>query len=174
MTHGPDLATPGAWQQTDSLLLLRQVMELGGELRHIVGERSNLSETEVRTLEHLSRQAVGPGEIARLLDVSTAAATGIVDRLESKGHAQRRAHPEDRRRQEVLITPHAREEVLRQMAPMFRALAIADSGLSEDERDVVVRYLQATLDAAAGVLGTVSAPEPAEASAPAVRPSERS
>lgn len=126
-------------------------MELGADVRHVVAERVELSITEFATLEHLAKAAIGPAEIARQLNVSTAAATGIVDRLEAKGHAKRQPHPLDRRRQEVLITQHAREEVLRQMTPMFRAIGIADAQLTEQEREVVARYLRAAVEAATAV-----------------------
>ncbi|WP_108717809.1 MarR family winged helix-turn-helix transcriptional regulator [Miniimonas sp. S16] len=148
-----DLSTPGAWRQTESLTLLRRVMDLGGSVRHTVSGASGLSEKEIHALEHLARGPLGPAEIARLLDVTTAASTGIVDRLETRGHAERRPHPIDRRRTAVTITESARHEVMRHMGPMFRALAEADAALTDEERAVVVRYLGAALAAAEHVEG---------------------
>lgn len=140
-------ATPGAWVQTESLLLLRHLMDLGSQLRREVAGRVDLSETEMRALEHISKHEMGPAEIARLIDVSTAASTGIVDRLESKGHVERHPHPEDRRRTVVTMTPHARAEVFRHLGGMFAGLARADAELTEDERQVVVRYLHSAIAA---------------------------
>ncbi len=148
MSDVPDLTTPGSWPQTESLLLLRQVMQLGADVRHSVSERAALTETELMALEHLSVSPRGPAEIARLLDVTTAASTGIVDRLVAKGHAQRRPHAHDRRRTDVVITDHARGEVLRLLGPMFRHIAVADAALTEAEREVVARYLRAAVEAA--------------------------
>jgi DNA-binding MarR family transcriptional regulator len=98
--------------------------------------------------------SLGPVEVGRRLGVTSAASTGIVDRLESRGHVHRAPHPDDRRRTEVSITDSGRSEVLGYLMPMFRSLAQLDAELSEDERAVVDRYLakavaafQAVLDA---------------------------
>lgn len=147
----PDLRTPGAWRQTASLELVRRVMDLAPAVRHAVAKRAGLSESELQALEHLSTGPLGPAEIARRLDVSTAASTGIVDRLVERGHVTRQPHATDRRRTEVVLTASAREEVLRHLAPMFLALARLDGDLAEGERAVVVRYLQGVIDAADAV-----------------------
>lgn len=152
MPDAPDLNTPGAWEQTESLRLLRQVMTVVEQMRHALSARVDLSISELHALEHLSFAPRGPAEIARLLDVSTAASTGIVDRLEAKGHVERRPHPHDRRRTEVVVTASARREVISQMGPMFIALDRLDASLTETERDAVVRYLTGVIDASELVL----------------------
>lgn len=145
-------ATPGPWSQTESMRLLRHLMELSSDLRREVAGRVDLSETEMRALEHISQHELGPAEIARRLDVSTAASTGIVDRLEAKGHVERRPHPADRRRTVVTMTPHARAEVFRHLGAMFASLAQVDAGLSDQEREVVTRYLASAIDAVESAL----------------------
>src|SRR5690606_24680541 len=90
-------ANPGNFAQTESMVLLRRIMDLSSQLRREIAGRVDLSETEMRALEHVSQHDMGPVEIARALEVSTAASTGIVDRLEAKGHVERHPHPEDRR-----------------------------------------------------------------------------
>jgi DNA-binding MarR family transcriptional regulator len=154
MPDALDLDTPGAWEQTESLHLLRQVMAVAEQMRHAVSARVDLSVSELHALEHLAFMPRGPAEIARLLDVSTAASTGIVDRLVSKGHVTRRPHEHDRRRTEVVITPSARREVISQMGSMFVALDRLDASLTDAEREVVVRYLAGVLAASRLVLET--------------------
>lgn len=140
-------ATPGVFRQAESMTLLRHLMDLSADLRREIAARVDLSETEMRALEHISQHELGPAEIARRLDVSTAASTGIVDRLEAKGHVERHPHPEDRRRTVVTMTHHARAEVFRHMGGMFGALARADADLTEQEREVVARFLKAAIEA---------------------------
>lgn len=152
MPDAPDLNTPGAWEQTESLRLLRQVMAVAEQMRHTLSARTDLSVSELHALEHLAFAPRGPAEIARLLDVSTAASTGIVDRLVAKGHVERRPHGHDRRRTEVVITASARREVISQMGSMFTALDRLDASLTETERDVVVRYLTGVIEASRLVL----------------------
>ena len=104
------------------------------------------------TLDHLSREAMGPAEMARLLEVSTAASTGIVDRLVDRGHAERQPHPEDRRRVEVHLTDSGRTEILEHLGPMFRGLAALDASFTDAELVVVERYLRGAVAALEAVI----------------------
>lgn len=153
MTDEIDLATPQAWVPSESLTLLRQVMGMESDVRQHVAEATGLSEMEVHALEHLAREPIGPAEIARLLDVSTAASTGIVDRLAAKGHVERRPHSSDRRRTEVVLTPSAWAEVVSHMGGMFQALATLDATLDAREREIVVRYLRGAVAAVETITG---------------------
>ena len=111
-------------------------------VNHVVSRRAGLSESELVTLEHLSRDQIGPAEVARRLEVSTAAATGIVDRLVARGHVERRPHELDRRRTELHITDSGRAEIIGHLMPMFRALDRHDATFTEEEKAVVQRYLR--------------------------------
>jgi DNA-binding MarR family transcriptional regulator len=123
-------------------------------VRRTLSRRSGLSETELDALEHLVESPSTPSELARLLDISTAASTGVVDRLERRGHVERRKHPSDRRRLEVHVTDGGRAELLRHLSPMLAALAELDRRMSRDERDAVIRFL----DGAQAAFRTVAAP----------------
>ena len=59
--------------------------------------------------------------------MTTAAASGIVDRLAARGHVVREPHPTDRRRTVVGVTSTGREEVLGHLLPMFLELARIDA-----------------------------------------------
>src|SRR5262245_3239520 len=100
-------------------------------LRRAVMRRTGLTATEFDALEHLVETPSAPSELARLLDVTTAASTGVVDRLERRGHIERRPHPQDRRRTEVHITGSGREEMTTHLRPMLLALQALDDGMTE-------------------------------------------
>lgn len=146
---GPGSATDYSerFVQTESLQALREVVDAGGKVRRVVARRAGLGESELVALQHLMLGARGPAEVARLLEVSTAASTGIVDRLVAHGHVERRPHPDDRRRTDVHVTDSGREEVLGLLMPMFVELARLDAEFTEEERAVVARYLRRTLRA---------------------------
>lgn len=154
------------WEETPSLRALRELVAVAARTNHVVARRAGLSETELVTLEHLSRERIGPAEVARRLEVSTAAATGIVDRLVARGHVERRAHPADRRRTELVITGSGRAEVVAHLLPMFVALDRLDRGFSDDERAVVRRYLEGAAAAFGLVVEGVSDPPPGWPPAP--------
>jgi len=135
------------WQQTETLLLLRAVLDEAIHANHVVARRAGMSVSELLTLAHLSRERIGPAEISRRLSVTTAAATGIVDKLVARGYVERSPHPADRRRTELVISDAGRGAVVRQMLPMFMALDEVDRGLDDAQREVVSRYLAGVLDA---------------------------
>jgi DNA-binding MarR family transcriptional regulator len=129
-------------QPSGATLALRDLVGAGALLQHVLSRRAGLSGTELTALDHLSREPLGPAEVARLLDVSTAAATGIVDRLVERGHAERRPHAADRRRVEVHLTDSGRSELIAHLMPMFTELSRLDAQFSAEELAVVERYLR--------------------------------
>jgi DNA-binding MarR family transcriptional regulator len=150
------------WADTPSLLALRRAVNASARVRPVVAHAARLSHSELVALEHLTAGPVGPAELARLLEVTTAAATGIVDRLEARGHVERVADPHDRRRTSVHVTESGRAEVVGLLMPMFRALQDLDQEFTESERDVVARYLRG----ATAAFETVAGPVPRREDAP--------
>jgi len=72
--------------------------------------RSHLTAQQVRVLAVLQLSGDLPaGEVARLLEVTAATTTGIVDGLVTHGLVARRADTADRRVRLLSITPHGRE-----------------------------------------------------------------
>lgn len=144
------------WSQTPSLTALRAAVGAAARVRPVVAHAARLSSSELVALEHLTAGPTGPAELARLLDVSTAASTGIVDRLEERGHVARVADPSDRRRVSVQITESGRAEVVSLLLPMFSALQRLDAKFDEEEREIVARYLRG----ATAAFETVAGPTP--------------
>lgn len=134
-----------SWHESATLLTLRSLLEAGVRVRHVVGRRASLSEVELATLEQLSHGPTGPAALARRLDVTSAAATGIVDRLSRRGHLDRVPDESDRRRTQLHLTPSGRGEMQRHLLPMFQGLARLDAEFTEAEREVVERYLRGAL-----------------------------
>ena len=148
------------WEASGTLVALRELVTTGARVNHVVARRAGISDTELVTLEHLGREQIGPAEVARRLEVSTAAATGIVDRLVSRGHVERRPHAADRRRTELVLTESGRSEVVGHLLPMFIALDQLDRGFTDEERAVVERYLRGAIDAFEQVLEPEPEPKP--------------
>jgi len=132
-----------SWKQSESLEALRELTTVAGRVPGAVAARAALSPHELTALEHLIRAPLGPVELARFLGVTSAASSGVVDRLVARGHATRRPHERDGRRTVVTISDSGREEVLGYLMPMFVGLKEMDSRLTEQERAVVTDYLHA-------------------------------
>ncbi len=130
------------YRESGSLDALQELVDVAALVPHEVARQAGLSTSELHSLRHLMDTPMGPVELARALGVTSAAASGVVDRLVARGHAQRRPHADDGRRTEVVITESGRMEVFVRLAPMFAALAELDSSLSDEERALVERYLR--------------------------------
>lgn len=134
-------AVPG-FRMSGSLVALQELVTLAETVPAALARDAGLSTSELHSLRHLMRGPMGPAELARHLGVTSAASSGVVDRLCARGHAERRPHAADGRRTEVLITDSGRAEVQRRLRPMFEALARLDNDLDEAERALVERYLR--------------------------------
>ena len=133
----------GSWERSETLDALRSLLDTSRRATPALARRADLSHTEAAVLEHIMDEPTGPTELAQRLGVTSAAASGIVDRLVARGHVARRPHPSDRRRTVVVATDSGREEMLGHLMPMFVDLARLDQELSPQERDVVLRFLTA-------------------------------
>src|SRR5690606_817724 len=65
-------------ESSAALEAIRELTRVSARLHHAVSRRSGLAPTDLSALDLLSRQVMGPADLARALDVTTAAATGIV------------------------------------------------------------------------------------------------
>ena len=136
-----------AYQQSSSLDALQELVDVAAQVPHDVARKAGLSVSELHSLRHLVATPMGPVELAKALGVTSAASSGVVDRLVARGHAERRPHAADGRRTEVVVTESGRREVFTMLAPMFAKLAEIDADLDDDERAVVERYLRGAIAA---------------------------
>lgn len=140
------------YRASSTLDALQELTDIAAMLPAAVARKAALSTSELHAMRHLMDQPLGPVELARRLGVTSAAASGVVDRLVSHGHVARRPHPDDGRRTVVSLTDSGRLEVIHRMAPMFEALARLDGDLSAADREVVERYLRGATDAMRALL----------------------
>ena len=69
-----------------------------------------------------------PKRLAEATGLSTGAVTGVLDRLEKLGHAERRPNPDDRR--SLLVRPLNVDAAMQMMIPIFASLSEAMAELS--------------------------------------------
>ncbi|EAP97636.1 hypothetical protein JNB_19238 [Janibacter sp. HTCC2649] len=141
-----------AFEPSTSLNALQELVDLAAQVPHDVARRAGLSVSELHSLRHLMASPMGPVELAKALNVTSAASSGVVDRLVARGHAERHPHADDKRRTEVVVTESGRREVFTLLAPMFAQLAEIDASLDDDERLVVERYLRGAIAAMRSVI----------------------
>ncbi|GCE08408.1 MarR family transcriptional regulator [Dictyobacter aurantiacus] len=95
----------------------RQYSESSILFHQAIADSLGLNATDLKCLD-LIRESDGltPGQLAKLMGLTTGAVTGIVDRLEMAGYARRRRDSIDRRK----ISIHAQsEQIAARLDPIF-------------------------------------------------------
>jgi DNA-binding MarR family transcriptional regulator len=129
------LATADADRLADFVLFAQRgcILNLSNELN-----RSNLSYSQFFLLTYLSNeQFLTMSDIAKKMDHSTAAATGLVDRIEMLGYVERTHGSEDRRKIMVRITPAGVELVAQMRKHIAADLAGILSSMDETAEVIV-------------------------------------
>jgi DNA-binding MarR family transcriptional regulator len=100
-----------------------------------VAARHDLPPVQARLLCLLLDGPRGMADLAKLLRVEKAALTGLMDRIERRGLAQRTARPGDRRSLQVTLTNLGRGTARAFQFEATAELAQLTDSLSTDERD---------------------------------------
>ncbi|OII13695.1 MarR family winged helix-turn-helix transcriptional regulator [Curtobacterium sp. MCBA15_008] len=99
---------------------------------------------------HRDGRAMGPKDLAVMLNVSNASVTKIVDGLADKGYLRRVPHPTDRRAQVLEPTVQAAHKIDASYAPFHEAVVEVMDHLSTEENDVLARCLAQITEALVG------------------------
>lgn len=96
---------------------------------------AHLTLTQARLLRSLREGPIGQSELGRLLNLSPASVTRLIDRLEERGLIARERDPGDRRRVAVRLLPAGRRLVGGEQG-MLRGTAVDEAirAMSEDEQ----------------------------------------
>lgn len=125
-------------------LAVRDLVLAVDRYRARAGQRRGLSPNAVTALAHLHLEGPQtPTELARRLDITTASATELVDRLQRDDHVGRRPHPTDRRRLLVELTATGRVEIEAILGGFSAGLAQWAEATSEEELAAVVGFARA-------------------------------
>lgn len=166
----PDDAARRRWDEgaEDELSVrLRSVLLLAARTRPALARRFGVSPTEMSAIEHLTIESMGPVELSRRLDLTSAASTILARRLEASGHVRRGPHPGDRRRTVLRPTDSTLHEMGKHLSPFIAEVRAAGADLDDDQRDAVVAYLRRIEAALEGVVtGDVDLPGHVEPAAP--------
>jgi DNA-binding MarR family transcriptional regulator len=132
--------TPAAGESIRQLLNRRDLAS--ARHRAAMSRRLGLSESEMLAVAHLAQHGrLSPSALGQLLDLSSGGVTALVQRLESGGHLVRRPHPTDGRSVLVELSPELVARAERAFGPLVDDLERASLELSEEEQQVVRRFL---------------------------------
>ena len=121
---------------------LHAIVMLSREFERQVGKALAVNSTDLAAMEHLMLiGSLTPSELARRLDISTAATTLAVDRLVALGHVERRPHSHDRRKVVVVPAPASVEQAFEELMPVIGGVAAMQSAMTPGDRLVVQNFL---------------------------------
>ncbi|MCC3280361.1 MarR family winged helix-turn-helix transcriptional regulator [Arthrobacter sp. zg-Y40] len=153
--YSPDPEHPRA---RDVLDAVRSYRAAETRVRRHTQDSMGMNENDLLAMRYLmqARQAggsLGPKDLSRLLGISTASTTALIDRLEKGGYVRRRARPNDRRAWEIVPTEVSDTEVRQTVGDMHGRMLQAAAELSPEEADTVIRFMTRLRQALGGTPG---------------------
>lgn len=149
--YGPDerLDPPGA-----VLRALRDYRNVEVARRRSARDSMGMGETDLLALRYLLRaqadgERVGPKDLSRMLGITTASTTSLLDRLVNSGHVRREPHPTDRRSLVIVPTVATDSEVRATLGGMHQRMMSVAEELSAAEAQIVVNFLRRMSEAVA-------------------------
>jgi DNA-binding MarR family transcriptional regulator len=117
---------------------------------NLAAQRLGVNLTDLHCLSIVqSRGGVTAGELATEAGLTSGAITGVIDRLERIGYAERQRVPGDRRRVTIAVTPkfYAAADAIWRPVKEDWDMSLA-AGFTAEQLDVVMAFLEATNDVA--------------------------
>jgi DNA-binding MarR family transcriptional regulator len=142
--YGPD-------GQLDSgaavLKALRDYRAAEQSVRRSTRDAMGMGETDILALRFLlqaqaSGETMVPKDLSRILGITSASTTSLIDRLVASGHVRREAHPTDRRSVVIVPTTESDQQVRLTLGAMHRRMMSVAEGLGADEARIVVQFLR--------------------------------
>lgn len=82
-----------------------------------------------------------PTELAHRLDISTAAMTLVLNRLEDAGHIRRERHPNDGRKLLVIASEASADQAQNMVLPLVEGVEALIASMSASEREIASRFV---------------------------------
>ena len=136
------------------LKALREYRTAEQEMRQRIRNDLNINEKDLQALHYLMHayqhgNALGPTDLSRLLSISTASTTALIDRLVGSGHVERQIHPTDRRALKLVPTDKSHVDMQTSLHGLHERMMNNALSLSPQEADVVTRFLLALTETVA-------------------------
>ena len=151
----PSTAWYGGGGRGETAVAILAALEGTGQanqgLQRRITAASGLGPTDVSAVLFLltaeaAGTAVTPKHLATQLHMSTAAASGLVDRLERAEYVHREPHPTDRRGITVVLTDEGRRRAEATIGRVYQRLLDLAESLSAEEGATVLRFLERMRD----------------------------
>jgi DNA-binding MarR family transcriptional regulator len=134
----------GMGEHLEFMRAVRGLVLAGDRFRARAGRRRGLSPTGITALASLHLDgAQSPSQLAALLEITTASATELLDKLAHLGLVTRRPHPRDRRKLLIELTDHGTEQITDILDAFAARLEPLADQLDPHERTAILDFVQA-------------------------------
>jgi DNA-binding MarR family transcriptional regulator len=143
------VATSPARQYDDEDIgrVTRNFIRTVDHFRQLHAEKTGTGVTELLAMGHLYHDGdLSPTELAERLDLTTGSVTALVNRLVKAGHAERHAHPGDRRRLVITLTRPGTRIIAGLFSGLRDATAGALDGATPRQRRIVAEFVESSTD----------------------------
>jgi len=149
-----DQRTPSFGESHAATLLLREFLDVTEDFERSLADDLAVNTTDLSAMEHLiAAGPLSPTALAERLDLSSAAVTSVIDRLEGLGHVHRTPNPADRRGTLVVPEPTSVGRAMGRIVPMVTEVDRAIHLFDEGEQAIITRYLERVVEAYRGHAG---------------------
>jgi DNA-binding MarR family transcriptional regulator len=123
--------------------LLREIIDVTLEFERHLARELTVNATDLSAMEHLIQSGpLSPTELAKRLDISTAAVTSVIDRLSALGHVSREPQPTDRRSVLVVPQPASVAQAMSTLLPMIMGINGVLDEFDDSDKATITDYLQ--------------------------------
>ena len=131
----------------ESTTLLRAILTISDEFETYMGNELTVNQTDLAAMQHLIMEGpMSPTQLARKLNLTTAATTVVADRLTKVGHVTRAPHPTDRRGIIIQPAPESVAKAMGTLMPMIMGIDRVITEFTEPEQRVITAYLRRVVD----------------------------
>lgn len=132
----------GEIDESDIRTRVQQLTMRQQRFERSIAKQLDLDASGLEVLDHLiSRGPTTPTELAHRVEISTAAMTLVLNRLEDRGHVRRDRHPSDGRKLIVTASEDAATEAERLVEPLIGEVEAQIAAMTEEERATVAKFL---------------------------------
>ncbi|MEU9036085.1 MarR family transcriptional regulator [Streptomyces sp. NPDC048352] len=127
----------------EAIARMDQYVALGLIGQQEVAQLLGINVTDLTCLGHILNACDNPlsaGDLAGLVNLTTGAVTGVLNRLERAGYARRQPDPADRRRVRVVAVPEAAARVIATYQPFYDRLGAVFAEYTADEIAVIADW----------------------------------
>ena len=129
------------------LAALRTYQAAHTALRRRMSAEMDMNTTDLAALRHViaheaEEEPLTARDLARLLGISGASTSKLLDRLTDSGHLRRASHPRDGRSRVVRATAHGHEQVRERLAAMHERMHETAEEVPEQARTEAAAFLR--------------------------------